>query len=85
MMSLGISAWLAAHLRATSARQQEISQALKTAHEQNSAANLQNIEESEKAIAEPIASPKEINAKTSIESLLAQISKNRKLRRDQTF
>ena len=86
MMSFGIGAWLAAHLQTTSVRQQEISSALKRAHEQNCAATKRNIEASERQIATPFAPLQDVpNPEKAINSLLCQIRKNRKARRDQTF
>ena len=85
MMGLGIGAWVAAHLHTTPARQDEISQALKQAGQQNSDANRRNFEASEKAIAEPLVIAETPDAKTGIEDLLSQINKKRKQRRDQAF
>lgn len=76
-MSLGIGAWMSAHLHMTSTRQSEISQALKQAHEQNQLATQRNIAASESMIAAPPPS-----AKASIDSLLGQFRQKRKARRE---
>ena len=77
MMSFGIGAWFSAHWHLTSARQQEISHALKQAHEQNQLATQRNIAASEDMIEAPPPS-----AKASIDSLLGQICRKRKARRE---
>ena len=85
MTAIGIGAWLAAHLHTTPARQADISQALKQAQEQNSAANAENLAESTKAISQPIPMAEPINARVGINNLLCQISKRRKERREKSI
>ena len=74
---LGIGAWFAAHLHLTPVRQQEISASLRQAHEQTCAAIKDNMRESERTIATPTG-----QAQTGIMSLLYQIEKVRKGRRE---
>ena len=85
MMTFHLGAWLASCLHLSSPGQDDISQALKNACEENSAATARNLEESKKAISQPMPMAEPMNAKAGIDSLLGQFSKNRKPRRDQDF
>ena len=85
MMTFHLGAWLASCLHLSSPGQDDISQSLKSAQEQNSAANARNLAESKKAISQPIPMAEPMNAKGGIEGLLCEIRKNRKRRRDKAF